>query len=196
MLVCGWCIFDRSIFCSGFLCALCHAAVGCKHMWINVPGLKCLPDGPSVDLTSFSTFHPFLPSLFPCLTALLLQLHSTVFTSSPPSSSSPLLSSPFFQIFYFNVICFPLPPFRRVLYYSLLLYPLPIGNMINTLHFTGYQESIFFLPAWELRLLTSLQLGQLEETLWGIYSGTSCREQRHERFISRPLPVNARELWI
>lgn len=142
-------------------------------------------------------FSPFFSSLFPCLTAPLLQLHSTVFTSSPPSSSSPLLSSPFFQIFFLNlVICFPLSPFRPVLYYSLLLYPLHIGNIINRLHFTGYQEPIFFLPAWELRLLTSLQLGELEETLWGIYSGTSCREQRHERFISRPLPVNARELWI
>ncbi|KAM3595427.1 uncharacterized protein V6R79_023391 [Siganus canaliculatus] len=60
-----------------------------------------------------------------------------------------------------------------------------MGSMINRLHFSGYWESSSFYQHGNSRLSTPLQLGQLEETLLGIYAGTSYGEQNlHDNGLS------------
>lgn len=102
---------------------------------------------------------------------------SASFCISPLSLSSPLLL---------------LPSFDRK-------WSLPTGKHDKQAPFlrdTWSHVSISVGAAWERCLLTPFQLGQLEETLPGIYTGTSYREQRHERLISTLPPVNRRQLWI
>lgn len=170
-------------------------------------GLQCIPDGLSTDLTSFSTLRSFFPLSVPLpyITASPAPSHN--FPTTSPLHVCLLLCLPFI-IMPYSSSSFPLffASFRPTIYHSLpcCFTPFILHNMKpahwERLYFTGYQESQFHLPStsmgtWEGHL-TPLQLGQLEETLWGIYTGTLCREQRHKRLISRLLPVNYRELWI
>lgn len=183
MLVCSWCRFDRFIFCAGFSRGFGSASV--MLPWaVSRCGLIC--QGRNASLMGCQlTWPPSLlltlsPSLFPCHTALFLQVHPyTFFHLFPPSMSTShsgsLASSclTFFLLILFlscvflsfiphsshncfmspaSLCLLPTTPYITVFPAALLpscylKWSLPMGNMINRLHFTGFQESWFHLTS-------------------------------------------------
>lgn len=128
-------------------------------------GLKCIPDGLSIELTSFPTLNSFFSLLLvllpyigfhsfilqfshrllpPCLPPTLLALHQQAFLFSSfyffsllPRASACLLPIHF-------------PSLSSLLLYSPFLHKMTtalVGTMINRLSSTGFQES-GFLPSF------------------------------------------------
>lgn len=97
----------------------------CNQLWINMPQLKCIPKGLSIDQTSFSKL-----CLFPCNTTPHLHIYLII---SPPQASGLSCSSSFISLLLFCVICSTWPP-------SLYIqWSLPVGNAIK-------QQSLHWLP--------------------------------------------------
>lgn len=145
VLLCGWCGFDRFIFCSGYFLGSCVGLQPCcEQVWINTPGQKMLPWWAVNRLDLLLRFSLSSSLLFACHTRLFLQLHPAVLPSSISSSLRlQLLHTPFSLQFPFN----HLPPSASALCHCLprCFYSLPSteneasqrGNMINRLHFCG-----------------------------------------------------------
>lgn len=222
MLACGRCSYDRFIFCSGFSHSFCAASV--MLLWtVSRCGLICqdrdaslmgcqLAWPPSPLLTLFS-------SLFPCHTVLFLQVHPTIFPSSPPCLSlcfllacPPLplsvlclllLYSQFSFNFFMSSASPCLSPCSPLSLSSLPSYQIKWGLPTRE---HDKQAPFHWIPGVTVpsslyqhgtkAFLLLFSIGQLEETPLGIYTGNSYGEQSHEQLISGLPPVNCRELWI
>lgn len=126
-------------------CQLTFPASPSFPLFVPLPCSAASP-GSSHYFSIFSSLHVCL-SL--CLPSIMMP------HSSPPHLISflglPLLRSPFFLQFL-NVICLSTPPSITIFAAALLpsyyiKWSLPVGNMINRLHFAGYQESRSHLPS-------------------------------------------------
>ena len=134
----GWCRFEGLHFAVDLVMV---SAVGCKQVWINMPEHKCSPDALSVDLTSFSASHPLCSAAMSCCFSRYsppfphLLLPTCLSLTLPPLHHAILFSSSVSQ-----------PSLAALLHTYQITWCLPMGNMINRLHFTAYQESRFHLP--------------------------------------------------
>lgn len=128
--------------------------MGCKQVWINMLGHKCIPDGLSIPdlLLCFSLFYPLCSPAIQRGFSKFSQLFSQNLLP-PLSPSTPSLNILFFLVFLSCACpCLPSHPPSIATFPAALLLPyqikwsLPTGNMTNRLNFTGHQESLLHLP--------------------------------------------------